>query len=122
LEILKKAASVDEILKVQSEVFKVRAEIEALEARKKNWDRDIDFSTITVTARQKQVAIVSKKEGALSGSDFLKSIGKGFKESTSALILFLQNVMIFVISNIITIIILAVLGFFGFKLYKKLYK
>jgi hypothetical protein len=110
-EIMKKANTVEEILKVQNELFKVRAEIEALEARKKTWDRDVDFSTITLFANKKQIAIESKLK-FLTGSEFFKSMGKGFNESTTRIILSIQNLVIFVISNIIMLSFLGVVGYF----------
>lgn len=112
-EIMKKASTVEEILKVQSELFKVRAEIEALEARKKAWDRDVDFSTITLYTSKKQIAIESKLK-FLTGSEFFKSMGKGFGESTTRIILFVQNFIIFIVSNIIILSFLGVLGYFAY--------
>lgn len=117
-EIMKKANTVEEILKVQSELFKVRAEIESLEAKKKAWDRDVDFSTITLYASKKKTAVESKTK-FLSGSEFFKSIGKGFSESTTRVILFIQNLIIFIVSNIIVLLFLGVIGYF---VYKKLVK
>jgi hypothetical protein len=114
LEILKKANTVDEVLKVQNELFRIRAEIESLEAKKKAWDRDVDFSTITLYARKKHTAIESKVK-ILSSNEFFKSISKGFSESTTQVILFIQNFVIFIISNIIMLVILGVLGFFGYR-------
>lgn len=118
-EIMKKANTVEEILKVQNELYRVRAEIEALEARKKAWDRDVDFSTITLYASKKNIAIESKLK-FLSGNEFFKSMGKGFSESTTRVILFIQNLIIFLVSNIITLSFLGVIGYFAyFKFIKK---
>lgn len=117
-EIMKRANTVEEILKVQNELFKVRAEIEALEARKKAWDRDVDYSTITLYASRKKIAVESKLK-FLTGSEFFKSMGKGFSESTTGVILFIQNLIIFIVSNIIVLSFLGVIGFF---VYRKLIK
>lgn len=114
LEIMKKVETVEDTLKVQNELFRVRGEIEALEARQKLWDKEVSFSSVTIIANKKQLAIESKLK-ALTTSEFGKSIGKGFANSTTALVLFIQNFVIFVISNIITLAILAAAALFIYK-------
>jgi hypothetical protein len=118
LEIMKKANTVEEILKVQGELSKVRGEVESLESRKKVWDKDVDFSAVSVTASIKSTAVPTKSK-VLSGSEFGKSISSGFKGSTTALILFFQNIIVFLLSNILLIIILGLAVFFGFRSYIK---
>lgn len=118
LTILKKANTVDEVLKVQAELYRIRGEAEALEAKKKSWDRQVDFSSITINADKKMIVPDSKKT-IISGSEFFKAIGKGFTNSSVSVILFIENILIFIISNIIVIAILVLAGFFGYKWYKK---
>lgn len=118
LEILKKANTVEDILKVQSEISKLRGEIEALESRKNIWDKDIEFSTVRISSSKKSIAIESKIK-ALSGSEFFKSISKGFLKSTATLILVIQNIVIFFISNIIILFILAVSAIIIYRKYMK---
>ena len=118
LEILKKANTVEDILKVQSEISKLRGEIEALESRKNIWDKDIEFSTIRISSSKKSIAIESKIK-ALSGSEFFRSISKGFLKSTATLILVIQNIIIFFISNIIVLFILAVSAIIIYRKYIK---
>lgn len=119
-EIMKSAKTIDEILKVQNELSKVRGDIESLEAKKKNWDRDVNYSTINVSSRKAQLAIESKVR-VLNRSDFGKAIIKGFTASVVSIALFLQRFTIFVLSNIIQLLLLAAAVIVGFKLYKKYY-
>jgi hypothetical protein len=121
LDILKMAKTVEEVLKVQSELYRIRGEAEALEARKKSWDKQVDYATIVVNA-DKKVIVADNKKTIISGSDFGKAIAKGFNNTGVSLILFLQNLIIFVFSNIIVLAILGVGGFFGYKKYKKYFK
>lgn len=118
LEILKRANTVDEILKVQSELYKIREEIEVLESRKKNWDRQIDYSTIKLYISKKQI-VNDKKVKILSSNEFFSSMWKGFINTTTALVLSLQTIVIFLFSNLIPIGILAGLAYTGYKIYKK---
>ena len=114
LEVMKSAKTVEEILKVQNELFRVRSDIEAMQGRKKVWDRDVNFSTVTVSASKKQSAIESKVK-ILTGSEFGKAISKGFSKSTTSVILFFENLIIFILSNIIVLLILVVVGYFVYK-------
>jgi hypothetical protein len=118
LEILKKANTVEDILKVQSEISKLRGEIEALESRKNIWDKDIQFSTVRISSSKKSIAVESKIK-ALTGSEFFRSISKGFLQSTATLILVIQNIIIFFISNIIILFILAISAIIIFRKYMK---
>ncbi|MFL0269496.1 DUF4349 domain-containing protein [Candidatus Clostridium radicumherbarum] len=118
LTILKKANTVDEVLKVQAELYRIRGEADSLEAMKKSWDKQVDYSTITINADKKAIVPDSKKT-IIGGSEFFKAIGKGFSNTSIAIILFLENLLIFIFSNIIVLGILGVAGFFGFRWYKK---
>lgn len=118
LEILKKAKTVEEVLKVQSELYKVRGDIEALEAQKKTWDKLVAYAAVTINADKKQI-IPDNKKTIISGSEFFKAIGKGFNNTWISLILLIQNLIIFVFSNIIIILILVLLGVLGYRYYRK---
>lgn len=118
LNILKKANTVDEVLKIQAELYKIRGEAEALEARKKSWDKQVDYSTITIKVDKKNI-VVDNKKSIIGGKDFVKASAKGFTNTLISLTLFIQRLLIFVISNIIPLAVLVILGFFGFRSYKK---
>ncbi len=118
LEILKKANTVDEILKVQTELYRVRGEIEVLESRKKTWDRQVDYSTVRLNISKKQI-VSDKKINILSSNEFFNSMGKGFKNTFMYLVLTFQTIIIFLFSNLIPFAILAGLGYGGYKAIKK---
>lgn len=118
LEILKKANTVDEILKVQSELYKIREEIEVLESRKKNWDRQVDYSTVKLNISKKQI-VNDKKIKILSSNEFFNSMGKGFKNTFMTIVLSLQTLVIFLFSNLIPIIILGGLFYIVLRVMKK---
>jgi hypothetical protein len=118
LTILEKAKTVEEVLKVQAELYRIRGEAEALEARKKSWDKQVDYATLIINADKKQI-VSDNKKSIIKGSEFIKAIGKGFSNTWISLILFIQNLLIFVLSNIIVLALLVLAGIFGFKKYKK---
>lgn len=118
LTILKRANTVDEVLKVQAELYRIRGEAEALEAKKKSWDKMVDYATITINA-DKNMIVPDSKKTIIGGSEFFRAIGKGFSNTSISVILFVENVLIFIISNIIVIVILVAGWFFGYRWYKK---
>jgi hypothetical protein len=118
LEIMKKANTVEEILNVQNELFRVRGEIEALEARKKAWDRDVDFSTINLYINKKYSS-VERNIRILTGNEFVKSISKGFSGAVTGLVLFIQHFIIFIVSNIFGLIIFGGTGYFVYRKFIK---
>ena len=118
LTILKKANTVEEVLKVQAELYRIRGEAEALEARKKSWDKQVDYATIAINA-DKKIGVVNNKKTILGGNEFIKSIGTGFNNTAITLILAIQNILIFIFSNIIVLAFLALAAFFGLKYLKK---
>lgn len=118
LDILKKANTVDEILKVQSELYKIRGEIEVLESRKKNWDRQVDYSTIKLSIIKKEI-VSDKKIKILNSSEFFSSMWKGFRNTFMTTVLSLQRIVIFLFSNIIPIGILGGLIYIGYRVYFK---
>lgn len=117
-EILKKATTVDEILKVQAELYRVRGEIEVLESRKKTWDRQVDYSTVRLNISKKQI-VSDKKIKILNSNEFFDSMWKGFKNTFMYLVLSLQTLLIFLFSNLIPLAIFVGLGYGGYKLIKK---
>lgn len=118
LEILKMAKTVDEVLKVQGELFRIRGEIESLEAQKKNWDRQIDYSLVNISAHRKVAIEKQTLIQVISGSDLAKKIKHGFANSILAILLILEYLAIFVLSNIIYLALLAILAFWAYKRYK----
>jgi hypothetical protein len=106
LEVMKKASTVEDILSVQDKLYGVRSEIESLEALKKSWDSQVQYSTIAVNISQKAIVTETKKS-IIGGSEFIKAIKKGFTNTAIGLILFLQRLAIFIISNILVLAILA---------------
>jgi major membrane immunogen (membrane-anchored lipoprotein) len=121
LEILKKANTVDEILKVQNELYRIRGEIEVLQSRKKMWDRQVDYSTVRLNISKKQI-VSDKKIKILSGSEFFKSIGQGFKNTFLYVVLTFQKIIILLVSALIPLVIIAGIAYGVYKLSKKMKK
>lgn len=118
LEIMKKANTVEEILKVQSELYRIREEIEILDSRKNNWDRQVEYSTVRLNISKKQI-VSDKKIKILSSSEFFNSMGQGFKNTFMTMVLSLQTLIIFLFSNLIPFAILGGLVYVGYRVIRK---
>lgn len=121
LEVYKKANTVEDILKVQSQLTEIRGNIESLEAKKQLWDRQVQYTTIKVSIDKKQV-ISSGRVSIISGNDFIKAVSKGFINSLLYFVLAIEQIFIFLMSNIILLAIVAGVLFIIYKKYKKVKK
>lgn len=91
LEILKKAKTVREILDVERELGKLRADIESTEGRLKYLQNQVSFSTLSITFY---------KQTSASETSFIGQISKAFKtgfENVKDFFLYLINIWPFII-------------------------
>jgi len=89
LEILKQAKSVEDALNVQTEIAKVRGDIEKLEGRRKFLENQTSLSTVTITIRTPEVF-------AASSTGFLHELGRAFSDGiNSALWVILALIRVF---------------------------
>ena len=105
LEILKKANSTEEILKVEEQLGKIREEIELVEGRLKYLQNKISYSTIDLRLNEK----LDKKEKF----EFFSKIGKALKGGWLGFLNF--TVGLFYIWPLIIILILVVYLFKKFR-------
>jgi hypothetical protein len=97
--IMKKAATVEETLKVQNELYRIRGEIEVLEGRIKMWDKLVEFSTISVTLnRVKEIGEKEVKVSIISWDEIIKGMSNGFKSVLNVIIRFFSGVLIVIVS------------------------
>lgn len=85
-EILKKAADIEDILKVEDEIRKIREEIEAKEGRLKYLDDRVSYSTITLTIYQKLSYKYKPGKASNFFSRLYKALDKGWKGLLSVII------------------------------------
>lgn len=101
LAILKKANTIEEIMKVQNEIYRVRGEIETLQGRINMWDNLIDLCTITIRIN-KIVDIKTKDVGIsyITWAEFTKAMSNGFKSTLNFIIRLISNLSILLASII----------------------
>jgi hypothetical protein len=109
LDLLSKAGSIEDILKVEKELERVRGGIEQIKGRMQFLDNRVSMATVTVELYEPEPI-----KPVTSGREIrqaLRKALKGFVETTGMLILALGTVL--------PVVILASLGFLAVKYYKK---
>jgi hypothetical protein len=98
LVILDNATTVEDLLKVEEQLGRVRGEIERIEGRLRYLDNYIDLSTITVDISEPQP--ITHTWGI---RDALSSSVEGFIYSTNALIIFIGNILPWIIFLVLVV-------------------
>ena len=104
LRIMEKAETVEDILRVQTEIERVQVEIERITGRLRYLDNRIDLATITISLREPVVV------GATGGHDFTAV----FNEAIEALLFTVDALIVLVFA----LLPLAIIGGLGYGLYR----
>lgn len=91
LDYLKKAEKLQDMLSIESELNRVRTEIDSKTTLLKNWDKEAAYSTIYISISEKKLATNTVKSPF---SDILKEIKEGFISSVN---LFLNIFAVFIV-------------------------
>ena len=118
LEMMELAETVEDIITIEDKLTDVRYRIDSFQSSLNNWDRRVAFSTLSITVKEVQVytpATVTKitygEELRRAFTDALQNAGQFFKD-----------LLVFLVSAIPTLVILAVLFFIFRPLLKKLHQ
>ena len=118
LEMMEIAETAEDIITIEDKLTDVRYRIDSFQSSLNNWDRRVAYSTLSITVKEVQVytpATVTKitygEELSRAFTDALKNAGQFFKD-----------LLVFLVSAIPTLVILAVLFFVFRPLLKKLHR
>ncbi len=113
LEMMEKAETVSDVITIEEKLTELRYQIESLQSTLNNWDRQVNYSSLYVTVDevgeytpQPQQGYLQELWQALTGA--FKDLGRFFK-----------NFLVFLVSAIPTIIVLAILFFVFRPVYRK---
>jgi len=106
LDILEKAKTVEEILKIENELNRVRYEIERLTSQLKQWDNLVELSTVNIYLRQAKTP--QKKIKPLSFKDVYKQAVEAFIRTVNNILIFAGKVIVFFGSALPIIVVLAI--------------
>ncbi len=117
-ELISKAQNVDEILKIENELNRVRSEIELMSTDIKRWDKQISLSTLYVNLRE----IKAGKLESVNVPTVWTKAYNGFVGTINSILRGGEKLFVFIVSAIPYLIILAVLTVIGYIVYKKRFK
>ncbi|MDO9493229.1 DUF4349 domain-containing protein [Acetobacterium sp.] len=116
LEYLKQATNITDMLAIESELNRVRTEIDSLTTTTKNWDTEMAYSTIYVSVYEKRLSSTAVDSPF---SEIFAKIGEGFVTSIN-LLLYIIAFLVVLVFRLIPFAAIAGLGFFIFiKIRKK---
>jgi hypothetical protein len=120
LTIMKKANTIDEILKVQNELSNVRGNIEVLQGKINMWDKLVEMSTITISlSKVKEIGGKEVKVSFISWGEIAKAISNGFNSTLNFVTRFFSGIFIILISAIPVIPFVALAAWLIIRYRKK---
>jgi len=118
-EIMENAKDIKDVLEVERELSRVRGEINGYKSTLKKWDELVELSTVEVNIIEVQNLTNSVKS---IDKGIIQKSKEGFIKNLNKTIMILENLIIFLISNVINILILCVIIYIAFKKYKGKFK
>lgn len=112
LELLKKSGSLKDILEIENQLSNVRYQIESLTSSLKNWDNQVDYSTININVHE--VSVLTVKPVSLGDK-----IKKTFNDSLKSLGSLFRIILLVVVALIPYLIIIVPISAIAYVLVKK---
>ena len=112
LEFYDKAEDLQDLITVESRLSDIRYQIESYEAQIKNYDLLISYSTLNLTINETKVYTPTSPS-------FFERLGSAFTRGFSRFVDGIEDFILDIVYNIWTILFLAVLGFIGYRLYRR---
>ena len=117
LEMMEIAETVEDIITIEDKLTDVRYRIDAQQTSLNNWDRRVSYSTLNITVKEVQVYTPEKVTKISYGEELWRAFTDALKNAGQ----FFKDLLVFLVSSIPTLVILAVLFFVFRPLLKKLF-
>ena len=124
LAMLEKSDTVADMIEIESRISQVRYEIESLQSTLKNWQNEVDYSTVTIYLNEvEELREVVEKERTYwqeirdGFKSSVKSVGRFFKDLFKEIIIALPVLLI--LAAFIIVIIVIIRAVFGRKAKEK---
>lgn len=111
LEFYKEAKTIDELMSIEERLSNIRYEIDSIENQIKNYDLQVAYSTLYITVSE-------TKEYTETSVSFWTRLGNSFANGWNNFTNGIGNLVLNIVYNIWTIIIIILIAFGGYKLYK----
>lgn len=116
LKLMDKAESIEDIIAVESRLSEVRYMIESLQSTINNWDRQVSFSSISLSIDEVSEYTPEARE------TYGQRLGRAVKDGFENVVEFFQDLLIFLAETLPTLIPVGVIVFFIVKGIKKLFR
>ncbi|MDO5027499.1 MAG: DUF4349 domain-containing protein [Tissierellia bacterium] len=114
-ELLSKAESFDDIMKIEGELAIIASKKAQLEKKMADIDHDVDYHFFSITIRE-----VKKVDDPVGKKiTFLDRLEKQFQASLVSFVNFLENTLILLVRNWILILVILALGVFVYKKFRR---
>ncbi len=118
MEMMELAETVEDIITIEDKLTAVRYRIDSLQSSLNNWDRRVSYSTLSLTVQEVQVYTPETVTKITYG----QRLANAFKDSLKNAGEFFQDLLVFLVSALPTLVILAVLFFVCRPLIRKLHE
>ena len=118
MEMMELAETVEDIITIEDKLTDVRYRIDSLQSSLNNWDRRVSYSTLSLTVQEVQVYTPETVTKITYG----QRLANAFKDSLKNAGEFFQDLLVFLVSALPTLVILAVLFFVCRPLIRKLHE
>jgi len=115
-ELMEKAEAIEDILKVENELFRVRSEIDALQRNLKSIDSRVDFSTLFIQMREvEDSSAITLEDRSMAGE-----IREGFIRNINRIINLAQDAIVYGASALPVVIVIGFIGLAAYWIVKKI--
>ena len=118
MEMMELAETVEDIITIEDKLTDVRYRIDSLQSSLNNWDRRVSYSTLSLTVQEVQVYTPETVTKITYG----QRLANAFKDSLKNAGEFFQDLLVFLVSALPTLVILAVLFFVCRPLIRQLHE
>ena len=115
MEMMEIAETVEDIITIEDKLTDVRYRIDSLQSSLNNWDRRVSYSSLNLTVKEVQVYTPETVVKITYGQRLVKAFTNSLKNAGE----FFQDLLVFLVSALPTLVILAVLFFVCRPLVKK---
>jgi len=117
LEMMEIAETVEDIITIEDKLTDVRYRIDSFQSSLNNWDRRVAYSTLNITVKEVQVYTPETVTKISYGEELWRAFTGALKNAGQ----FFKDLLVFLVSAIPTLVILAVLVLVFLPLLKKLF-
>lgn len=111
LELIDQAGELSDLILLEQRLASVRTDIEIYTSRMTNIDRKASYASIWIN--------IAEVMDIYSANTLWDRIAKAFKDSLHGIAVFIQNVLVFLVSAALPLVILAVIVLLGWRVFKR---